>query len=74
MTENHHDAMRRVGEYFGFDEPEAEVLVRFAVQRNRVARRRPNSRWDAAKFYTANRAILKKPSTAICKYEKSKVP
>jgi uncharacterized protein YutE (UPF0331/DUF86 family) len=72
MAENYPDAMKKVGDFFGFNESEADILAKFAIQRNRLAHRYLNFRWEVAKFYITNRATLKKLLNAIYKYERSK--
>lgn len=72
MAENYFDVMKKVGEYFHFKKSERDILAKFAVQRNRLAHRYLNFRWEVAKFYITNRTILKKLLNAIYKYEKSK--
>jgi uncharacterized protein YutE (UPF0331/DUF86 family) len=72
MAENYPDVMKRVGDYLGFNESETDILAKFAIQRNRLAHRYLNFRWEVAKFYIANRTILKKLLNAIYEYEKSK--
>jgi len=72
MAENYPDVMKRVGDYLGFNESETDILAKFAIQRNRLAHRYLNFRWEVTKFYIANRTILKKLINAVYKYEKSK--
>jgi len=72
MAENYPDVMKKVGGYFRFKKTEADILAKFAVQRNRLAHRYLNFRWEVARFYVANRAVLKKLLNALHRYEKSK--
>jgi len=72
MAENYPDAMKKVGDYFHFKKSETDILAKFAIQRNRLAHRYLNFRWEVAKFYITNRTILKKLIKAIYKYEKLK--
>ncbi len=72
MAENYPDVMKKVGGYFRFKKTEADILAKFAIQRNRLAHRYLNFRWEVARFYVANRAVLKKLLNALHRYEKSK--
>jgi len=72
MAENYPDVMKKVGDYFRFKKTETDMLAKFAIQRNRLAHRYLNFRWEVARFYITNRTILKKLLNALYKYEKSK--
>jgi uncharacterized protein YutE (UPF0331/DUF86 family) len=72
MAESYMDVMRKAGNFFGFGEEELETLAKLAIQRNRLAHRYLNFRWQAVKFYVQNRDILKKLLNAIYEYEKSR--
>ncbi|MBI3815254.1 MAG: hypothetical protein HY279_12430 [Nitrospinae bacterium] len=48
---------------------EGESLAKFAVQRNRLAHRYLNFRWQVVRFYMENRDVLKKLINSIYKYE-----
>jgi uncharacterized protein YutE (UPF0331/DUF86 family) len=71
-AESYTDVMRKVGGFFGFSEEERETLAKFAIQRNRLAHRYLNFRWQVVRFYTDNRDILRKLANSIYEYEKSK--
>lgn len=71
-SENYTDVMRKIGVYFGFTNDEIDTLSRLAVQRNRLAHRYLNFRWQAAKFYKENAVVLRKLVQAVYDYEKSK--
>lgn len=71
-AESYPDVMRKVGDYFGFSKDERESLAKFAIQRNRLAHRYLNFRWQVVKFYMENREVLKSLINSIYKYEKDK--
>ncbi len=71
-AESYTDVMRKIGNFFGFGEEETETLAKFAIQRNRLAHRYLNFRWQAVKFYIQNRGILQRLLNSIYEYEKSK--
>ncbi|MBI5681893.1 MAG: hypothetical protein HZC45_01785 [Deltaproteobacteria bacterium] len=71
-ADSYPDVMRKTGGCFGFNEGEKEILAKFAVQRNRLAHRYLNFRWQVVKFYVENRDILKRLAGSIYKYEKDK--
>jgi len=72
-AESYTDVMRKVGGFFGFSEEETETLAKFAIQRNRLAHRYLNFRWQAVKFYAQNGDVLKKLLNSIYEYEKSNI-
>ncbi len=72
LAENYVDIMRKAGTLFKLDKEEIETLAKFAVQRNRLAHRYLNFRWQVVKFYTGNRDALKKLLNSIYEYEKAK--
>lgn len=71
-AESYSDVMQKIGDLFGFDKNESELLAKFAIQRNRLAHRYLNFRWQVVKFYMQNRDILKKLVSSIYEYEKSR--
>ncbi|MEJ5361331.1 MAG: HepT-like ribonuclease domain-containing protein [Spirochaetota bacterium] len=66
------EVMRKIGSFFKFSDEECDILSSFATQRNRLAHRYLNFRWQVIKFYKDNNNVLKKLVTAIYEYEKSK--
>lgn len=58
LAESYTDVMRKAGNFFGFGEEELETLAKLAIQRNRLAHRYLNFRWQVVRFYTDNRDIL----------------
>jgi uncharacterized protein YutE (UPF0331/DUF86 family) len=71
-ADSYSDVMQKVGDCFVLSNEEKESLSKFAVQRNRLAHRYLNFRWQAVKFYMENRDILKKLISSIYKYERDK--
>lgn len=72
LAESYTDVLRKTGSLFGFSEEEIETLARLAVQRNRLAHRYLNFRWQVVKFYRENKGILKKLLSFVYEYEKAK--
>ena len=72
LAESYTDVMQKAGSLFGFSEEDKEILAKLAVQRNRLAHRYLNFRWQVVKFYTNNRDILRKLANSIYEYEKTK--
>lgn len=72
LAESYMDVMRKIGGFFNFNEEEIDIIGKFAIQRNRLAHRYLNFRWQVVKFYIQNRDILKKLLNSIYGYEKSK--
>jgi uncharacterized protein YutE (UPF0331/DUF86 family) len=72
LAESYADVMRKAGNFFGFGEEELEILAKLAIQRNRLAHRYLNFRWQVVKFYIENRSTLEKLLNSIYEYEKSK--
>lgn len=72
LAESYPDVMKKIGGFFHFSDEERETLAKFAIQRNRLAHRYLNFRWQAVKFYAGNRAILRKLANSIYEYEKAR--
>lgn len=72
LADSYPDVMRKAGNFFGFSEKEIEFLAKRAIQRNRLAHRYLNFRWQVVKFYIENRGLLKKLVNAVYEYEKAR--
>ena len=72
LAESYTDVMRKAGNFFGLGEEELEILAKLAIQRNRLAHRYLNFRWQVVRLYIENRSTLKKLLNFIYEYEKSK--
>jgi len=71
-AESYPDVMRKIGQSFGFNEEESDALARLAIQRNRLAHRYLNFRWQVVKFYIQNRDLLKRLVNNFYEYEKKR--
>lgn len=71
-AESYPEAMRKIGSFFGLDEADSEALAKAAIQRNRLAHRYLNFRWQVVNFYIEYREVLKKLVNAVYEYEKAK--
>ena len=58
--ENYGDVLKRTGKLFGFSEDEQETLAKLAIQRNRLAHRYLNFRWQVMKFYSDNKSLIQR--------------
>jgi len=72
LAESYSDVMKKIGGLFHFSDEECETLAKFAIQRNRLAHRYLNFRWQVVKFYSEKREALKKLLNFIYEYEKTK--
>lgn len=70
-ADSYPDVMKRAGRFFGFNETEIDILEKFAIQRNRLAHRYLDFRWQVVKFYMQNNSIIKKLVHSIYEYEKA---
>ena len=70
--ESYSETLKRTGEFFGFTKEEQEHLSRLAIQRNRLAHRYLNFRWQAINMYTQQRDVLKRLLSAVLERETSK--
>jgi uncharacterized protein YutE (UPF0331/DUF86 family) len=57
-VENYGDALRKGAKILGFSEPEQEALAKLAIQRNRLAHRYLNFRWQAVRAYAEHRGLV----------------
>lgn len=71
-AESYSDVMQKIGDVFSFSKDEVQLLAKFAIQRNRLAHRYLNFRWQVMKFYVQNRDVLKKLMNFVYEYEKAK--
>ncbi len=71
-VENYSEALRKCGGYFGFTEAEKDTLAKLAFQRNRLAHRYLNMRWQAIAMYKTQRGIVNKLIECILKREEEK--
>lgn len=69
-VESYGDAVKRCSKLFGLSEEEAESLAKLAVQRNRLAHRYLNFRWQAVKLFATQRGLVMRLVAAILEREK----
>ncbi len=70
-VENYADALRQAAKRFGFSVEEQEELAGLAVQRNRLAHRYLNFRWQAIKAFKDQRDLIIVLITKILEHERS---
>lgn len=57
-VESYSDALGKCGKLFGFSEEEQEILSKLAIQRNRLAHRYLNFRWQAIKMFSEQKKLV----------------
>ena len=70
--ESYSEILRRIGEFFGFVNEDQENLSKLAIQRNRLAHRYLNFRWQAISMYIHQRALINRLLCAMLEREKLK--
>ena len=71
-AESYSDVLKKAAQLFDFDEDDQESLAKLALQRNRLAHRYLNFRWDVITMYTDKRHLITKLLTVLLKREESK--
>ena len=71
-VENYGEALALCSKLLGLSEVEQENLSKLAVQRNRLAHRYLNFRWQAIQAYVNNKDVVLKIVDLILKREKNK--
>ena len=71
-VENYAQILRECSKKFGFSEDEQESLAKLAIQRNRLAHRYLNFRWQAISLFTILRPLISKLLAEILKREEKK--
>jgi uncharacterized protein YutE (UPF0331/DUF86 family) len=69
-VDSYGDAIKKAAQKFKFSEKEQENLARLAVQRNRLAHRYLNFRWEAIKAFKAQSLLIVKLITSVLGKEK----
>jgi len=59
-TESYSDVLRKAGNLLGFSENEQDNLAKLAIQRNRLAHRYLNLKWEAIKTFNENKDLILK--------------
>jgi uncharacterized protein YutE (UPF0331/DUF86 family) len=68
-AESYSDALRKCSQRFGFSEEEQANLARLAAQRNRLAHRYLNFRWEAIRLFGDQRELVLRLAAAILENE-----
>jgi len=71
-AESYADALIKCTKYFGFSEEEQEKLANLATQRNRLAHRYLNFRWQAIKMFNEQKGSVIKLISVILEREEKK--
>ena len=71
-VESYSDALKKSGRAFDFSEEEQEKLAKLAIQRNRLAHRYLNFRWQAIKMFNEEKELVKKLLARILEKEENK--
>ncbi len=71
-VDNYSDALRKSGRLLGLPVEEQDSMGKLAIQRNRLAHRYLNFRWQAIKMFTEQRKLIVKFMTSILEREKKK--
>jgi uncharacterized protein YutE (UPF0331/DUF86 family) len=69
-VESYADALKKCAQVLEFSESEQEGLFKLAVQRNRLAHRYLNFRWQAIKTFQEKKGIVIRLITVLLKREK----
>ncbi len=73
-VESYGEALKEAGKSLGFSEEEQGNLVKLAVQRNRLAHRYLDFRWQAIKTYADQRDSIAHLITLVLEKEEEKQP
>ncbi len=57
-AESYSEVLRKIGEYFSLSQSEQENLAKLAIQRNRLAHRYLNFRWEAIKIFKDQKKLI----------------
>jgi uncharacterized protein YutE (UPF0331/DUF86 family) len=71
-AENYGEVLGKCGKFMGLSESEQKILSGLAIQRNRLAHRYLNFRWQAIKMYKDNKDAVMKLVQAVLEREKKK--
>ncbi len=66
------DALRECSKLFGFSEEEQHSLSRLAIQRNRLAHRYLNFRWQAVEMFNEQRVLVTRLMDKVLEREEGK--
>ena len=71
-ADSYADVLQKTGNFSHYAEDDVDRLAKCAIQRNRLAHRYLNFRWQVVKFYADSRDVLKRLINSVYEYEKSK--
>jgi len=71
-VDSYGEALRRCSKLFDFPEDQQERLAKLAIQRNRLAHRYLNFRWQAVEMFKKERSLLEKLISLILDREEKK--
>jgi len=71
-VDSYSDALKKSAKLLGFSETDQDVLSRLAIQRNRLAHRYLNFRWQAIKMFGDQKHLIIQFVTKILEREKKK--
>ena len=69
-SDSYSDVLRKAGNYFGFSDEDQDNLAKLAIQRNRLAHRYLNFRWQAIKMFTEKKELVLRLINKILDREK----
>jgi len=72
-ADNCSETLRKCGRYFNFKEEEQDDLAKLALQRNRLAHRYLNFRWQAIKMFNDQKELIKKLLEKILEREEARL-
>jgi len=72
-VDSYGDALKKSAKLLGFSEEEQDNLSRLAIQRNRLAHRYLNFRWQAIKMFGEQKNLIVKLVTRILEREKKDI-
>jgi uncharacterized protein YutE (UPF0331/DUF86 family) len=71
-VDSYSDSLKKSAKLLGFSETDQDVLSRLAIQRNRLAHRYLNFRWQAIKIFNEQKNLIIKFVSKILEGEKKK--
>lgn len=71
-VESYVDTLKKCSRFFGLSEDQQESLSKLAIQRNRLAHRYLNFRWQAVKMFHKQRRLISKLLAKILDREEKK--
>ncbi|MDP3947088.1 MAG: DUF86 domain-containing protein [bacterium] len=69
-AESYGDALKKAGNRLGLTEEEQKDLVVLAMQRNRLAHRYLNFRWQSIRFFSEKKELITKVASLLLEWEK----